>query len=84
MVIILPVSSRILEKIQRHSLRKKFEKQLVLLSQNPKHPSLHVELLELKQHGIYSFRIDRKYRALFFFRPDRQGIEILAVTVHYH
>lgn len=84
MVIILPVSTRILAIVRKHSLQKKFEKQLALLAQNPRHPSLHVELLEPKQHGIYSFRIDRKYRALFFFRPDQHGIEILAVTVHYH
>lgn len=84
MATILPVSSRILDIIRKHALQKKFEKQLKLLSYNPKHPSLHVELLEPKQHGIYSFRIDRKYRALFIFRPDRRAIEILAVTVHYH
>ena len=84
MVNILPLSSLVRKILEKHSLQKKFKKQIELFSQNPKHPSLHVELLEPKQHGIYSFRIDRKYRALFVFRPDRQAIEILAVTVHYH
>jgi plasmid maintenance system killer protein len=80
---ILPCSPRILAIISKHSLRKKFSKQITLLSENPKHPSLHIELLEPKSKGIYSFRINRKYRALFFFRPDKQAIEILAITVHY-
>jgi len=42
-----------------------------------------MELLEPKIHGVYSFRIDRKYRVLFVFRPDRKAIEILSITVHY-
>lgn len=83
MITILPPSSLVHKTIKKHSLQNKFRKHVELLSQNPRHPSLHVELLEPKQHGIYSFRIDRKYRALFFFRPDQQGIEILAVTIHY-
>jgi len=83
MIEILSCSPRIQSFIVKHSLKKKFAKQITLLSENPKHPSLHVELLEPKSQGIYSFRIDRKYRALFFFRPDQQSLEILTLTVHY-
>ena len=83
MIKILPCSPRILAIISKHSLKKKFTKQIALLSENQKHPGLHFELLEPKSKGIYSFRIDRKYRALFFFRPDKQSLEILAITVHY-
>jgi plasmid maintenance system killer protein len=82
-VYILPINEKTTVKITKYSLRKKFDKQLFLLSQNPKHPSLHVELLEPKQYGVYSFRINLKYRALFIFRPDKNAVEILNVTVHY-
>jgi len=51
---------------------------------NPAYPSLNLELLEPKQYGIYSFRIDRKFRAIFIFRPDKKAVEILNITVHYH
>lgn len=83
MIAILPLSSLVKKQINKYSLRKKLTKQLVLLASNPKHPSLNLELLEPKKHGIYSFRIDRKFRALFIYRPDKKAIEILTITVHY-
>ncbi|MBU1326802.1 type II toxin-antitoxin system RelE/ParE family toxin [Patescibacteria group bacterium] len=83
MITILPITRDLQSKVNRYNLRKKFEKQLSLLVRNSKHPSLRVELLEPKWRGICSFRIDRKYRALFIFRSNQQVIEILSVTVHY-
>lgn len=80
---ILPLNPKIGKVIKKHSLEVKFNKQAKLLNNNPKHPSLNLELLEPKQHGIYSFRIDRKFRAIFVFRPDLKAIEIIAITVHY-
>ena len=80
---ILPLSEKVKKKIEKHNLQSKFDKQIKLFKQNPKHPSLNVELLEPKEYGIYSFRIDKKYRGLFIFRPDKQAIEILTITVHY-
>lgn len=80
---ILALSKKVKEKIKKHNLQKKFNKQIELLKADPKHPSLNVELLEPKEYGIYSFRIDQKYRGLFIFRQDKQQIEIIAVTVHY-
>jgi plasmid maintenance system killer protein len=47
-----------------------------------KHPSLNTELLEPKWRGIYSFRSDRKYRALFFI-TKRGTAEITALTKYY-
>jgi len=82
-IIILPLNSKLEQKIKRHRLEKQFNKQLKLLSQNPKHPSLHVELLEPKSCGIYSLRMNIKFRALFIFRDDKKAIEILNITVHY-
>jgi len=81
---ILPLSPRLNRIVFSHGLQKKMAKQLGLIATNPKHPSLYVELLEPKSAGVYSFRIDRKYRTLFVYRPDQNAIEILAVTVHYH
>lgn len=81
---ILPINPKISKLVKKYSLEEKIEKQLKLLSENPRHPSLHLELLQPKQIGIYSFRIGNKFRALFIFRPDKNSIEILNITVHYH
>lgn len=83
MVNILPIDADVRKDVDRHNLRKKFEKQIGILGQNPKHPSLHVELLEPKTKGIWSFRLDRKYRALVLVHAGDGAIEILAITVHY-
>lgn len=80
---ILPVDPDILVYLKRHNLAKKFNKQIALLENNLSYPSLHVERLEPKARGIYSFRVDIKYRALFIFRDDLRAIEILAATKHY-
>jgi len=54
--------------LKDRGLLKKWQKAVLLFNANIKHPSLNTELLEPKWRGIYSFRIDRKYRALFFHR----------------
>jgi len=82
-IIILPLTPKLRQKIKRYRLEKQFNKQVKFLSQNPKHPGLQVELLEPKSYGIYSFRINIKFRALFIFRDDKRAIEILNITVHY-
>ncbi|MBU4421178.1 MAG: hypothetical protein KKH84_09285 [Proteobacteria bacterium] len=69
--------------IKKYGLSKKWEKAKKLFEKNPSHPSLNTELLEPKHRLIYSFRIDRRYRALFICLPE-DTIEILAVTKHYH
>ncbi|MEK7140930.1 MAG: hypothetical protein AAB800_00110 [Patescibacteria group bacterium] len=83
MFIILPLTPRQRTVLTKHGLSKKWEKQSAFLRTNPRHPSLNTELLEPKSHGIYSIRIDRKFRILFFFHEDHQTIEILAITLHY-
>lgn len=83
MITILPIRPRVQREVDRHNLAKKFEKQIRLFSQNPAHPSLNVELLEPKDAAVYSFRIDRKYRALFVYDTLKRTIEIIAITVHY-
>ncbi|PIP52566.1 hypothetical protein COX09_00925 [Candidatus Beckwithbacteria bacterium CG23_combo_of_CG06-09_8_20_14_all_47_9] len=83
MVKILPVNKKIEAKIKKFALAKKWQKQLKLLRTNLCHPGLNLELMEPRNMGIYSFRIDKKFRALVFFRGSGT-VEILNITVHYH
>ena len=84
MITILPSNKLIQSKIQKYSLQKKFEKQIKLLAKSPLHPSLNAALLSPKEYGIYSFRIDIKFRALYIFHKKLNAIEIINITVHYH
>lgn len=73
---------RDLEKfLQEHNLADRLEKTKSLFEENLRHPSLHVELLEPRWRGIYSFRLDKKYRALFFIVGGRA--EVFQITNHY-
>lgn len=78
---IKPLRADLTEYILKNNLSKKWSKALYLLESNIKHPSLNTELLVPRWRGIYSFRIDRKYRALFFIINDE--IEIFQITNHY-
>jgi Txe/YoeB family toxin of Txe-Axe toxin-antitoxin module len=82
MPVILDLREDIEEYIKKHGLTKKWEKAKRLFENDPSHPSLNTELLEPKHRLIYSFRIDKKYRALFICLSE-DTIEILAVTRHY-
>ncbi len=82
MPVIIELRTDIEEYIKKHGLSKKWEKSTKLFEDNPSHPSLNTELLEPKHRLIYSFRIDRKYRALFISLP-KDKIEIVTVTKHY-
>ena len=79
---ILPICSEIEEYLQKRNLEKKFEKQKRLFEQDPFYPSLQTELLEPRKMKIWSFRIDRKYRAIFIFR-EKDTVEIIDVNDHY-
>lgn len=69
------------EYIKFHNLIQKWKKVSNFFEANLKHPSLKVELLEPKWRGIYSFRLDRKYRALFF--VSKGEAEVFQITKHY-
>ncbi len=71
----------LLAYLKSRGLLKKWQKAVLLFNGNIKHPSLRVELLEPKWRGIYSFRIDKKYRALFFL--DGDTAEVFQITNHY-
>ena len=78
---IAPLNDRVRGQLAKYHLVTKFEKQKQLFESNPSHPSLNTEKLEPKSVGLYSFRIDRKYRAIFRIRG---GVaEIIMVTKHY-
>ena len=79
---ILPLHPEISDYLKKRNLEKKFEKQIRLFENNPFHPSLRTELLEPRNMRIWSFRIDRKYRAIFIFL-ETDTVEIIDVNDHY-
>ncbi len=82
MLTIIDLREDIAEYINKHGLSGKWGKAKTLFETNPFHPSLNTELLEPRHRLIYSFRVDRQYRALFIYLPNNT-VEILAVTKHY-
>lgn len=80
-MLIKPLSDKHRLFLKNHKLIKKFNKQIEIFQQNPRYPSLHTELLEPKSEGIYSFRIDRKYRVLFVIVDS--NLEIVDINDHY-
>lgn len=72
---------KLLEYLKKHKLQDKFQKQLKILQYNPKHPSLHTEILEPRHLKIYSFRLDKKYRAIFVIKNEE--IVIIDINPHY-
>jgi len=79
---LLDLREDILGYLRNHGLIKKWQEVKVLFENDPAHPSLNTELLEPKHRLIYSFRIDKKYRALFICLPEDK-IEVVSVTKHY-
>lgn len=81
-MIIAPLRPDLAVYLDKRGLSGKFEKQRTLFEVNPLYPSLHTELLEPHHLRIYSFRIDRRYRAIFIY-IGRQAIEIVDINDHY-
>lgn len=79
---ILPLYGEIAVYLKRRGLTQKFEKQKQIFERSPFHPGLGTELLEPKEMRIWSFRIDRKYRAIFIFQK-KDIVEIIDVNNHY-
>lgn len=79
---IKPLRDDQVKYLKKHNLTAKYRKAKRLFENDPLYPSLHVELLEPKHRLIYSFRLDRKYRALFIYTGEDE-IEIIAITNHY-
>jgi len=79
---IIPLHPDIQKYLKRKNLERKFIKQKALFEQNSFYPGLNTELLEPKEMRIWSFRIDRRYRAIFIFR-EKDTIEIIDINDHY-
>jgi mRNA-degrading endonuclease RelE of RelBE toxin-antitoxin system len=62
-------------------VKDKLEKQLVLMRENMKHPSLRTEKLAPKARNVWSFRIDLQYRVGFRFQ-DNGDVILLTVGTH--
>jgi len=78
---IRPLRKDLVEYLSAHNLRDRWRKACSFFETNIRHPSLETELLEPHWHGIHSFRIDRKYRALFIIEGGEA--EIFKITNHY-
>ncbi len=79
---IKPLRKDLQQYLISHNLQKKWDKAIRFFEMNLRHPSLNTELLEPNWRGIYSFRLDSKYRALFFI--DKKGeVEVFQITNHY-
>ena len=76
-----PLTPRQKKYLKDRRLEKKFTKQLNYLLKNPFHSSLNLELIEPKNKGLYSFRLDRQYRVIFVF--VKGDIEVITITNHY-
>lgn len=81
-MIIKPIRDDLEYYLKKHNLTKKYTKSKNLFENDPFYPSLNTELLEPKDRLIYSFRLDKKYRAIFIY-IDTNTIEIITFTNHY-
>ena len=77
-----PLRPKFKKYLIRHSLTEKYAKQAALFCLDPKYPSLNTERLEPKEFKLYSFRINRKYRVIFYFKSSGM-IEIVDINDHY-
>jgi len=79
---IRPLNPKLTRFIVKRGLTNKFNKQLGLFRDNPNHPALDTEKLAPNLAGLYSFRIDSKYRVIFHFLPDGEA-QIVDINDHY-
>ncbi|MBU1326813.1 type II toxin-antitoxin system mRNA interferase toxin, RelE/StbE family [Patescibacteria group bacterium] len=77
-----PLRADLVTFLSKRRLSSRFQKQLAFFVNNPRHPSLHMELLEPKNLRLYSFRIDQKYRVIFLFVSEDIA-EIIDINAHY-
>ena len=80
-MILQPLRKDLQEYLRARKLEKKWDKARVLFERDMRYPSLATELLEPRWRGIYSCRIDKKYRALFFIRNAKA--EVFSIMNHY-
>lgn len=76
------LNPKLVNYLIKHNLTNKFNKQLRLFKENPNHPSLNTEKLTPKTAGLYSFRIDRKFRVVFHILLSGEA-QIVDINDHY-
>lgn len=81
-MLVKPLRDDLIKYLKKHNIEKRYEKQVKLFLENPHHPSLNTETLEPKSLKIYSFRITRKYRAIFIITGNNEA-EIIDINLHY-
>jgi len=79
---VLPLKPRLEIFLKRRNLLSQYEKQKTLFELNPRHPSLHTERLEPSVFNICSFRINKKFRALFAYQ-NNETVEVIDINNHY-
>jgi Txe/YoeB family toxin of Txe-Axe toxin-antitoxin module len=79
---IKPVRDDLLHYVKKRGLTRKFAKQCFLFTTNSRYPSLKTEILEPRRLRLYSFRIDKKYRAIFIMTTPGEA-EIIDINDHY-
>ena len=80
---VLPLRPDLIEYLKKRQLLNKYEKQKRLFEQNMFYPSLETELMEPREMKIWSFRIDKKYRAMFVFLAEKDSVEVVDTNNHY-
>ena len=68
--------------LKMRNLTAKYDKQIRLLETDIRYKSLNFEKLNPKHIGLYSFRIDGKYRATCVKKGDM--LEIIDINNHYN
>ena len=79
---IAPLHADVTVYLRKRQLLRKWDKASRLFETNIRHPSLNTELMEPHWRGVYSFRIDKKYRAMFL-PISNDNVEIIGITNHY-
>lgn len=77
-----PLRRDLFRYLSKWGLIRKFNKQLNLFSNNPRHP-FRTEILEPKVLKIYSFRLNKRYRVIFILTGSDEA-EIIDINDHYN
>jgi Txe/YoeB family toxin of Txe-Axe toxin-antitoxin module len=80
---IKPLRKDLEDFLIKRNLVQKFIKQKILFEKDYSHPSLNTEKLKgtPSKIKIYYFRLDKKYRCLFFVKDSQ--VEIFDINCHY-
>lgn len=81
-MLVLALNQELEKYLKKRGLSTKFNKQKKLFENNIFHPSLNLELLEPKHLKFFSFRIDRKYRAVFIY-TNHDTVQVVDINNHY-